>query len=343
MMNLDSLRLWYSRLLVVVFLGGLYFVLIRSADVGVFGLDTSLWGYRKLIAAYADLRLALGDRVFPNVLVGERGWLVFTAERSFDDYQNVIEFSDQQLAEITWLLGRLQERLAARGGTLLVVVAPNKPTVYPDIVPPQLGKLSETSRLDRLTAHLEQNLPGVLLDLRPVLAEGRKVRDVYYQTDTHWNDYGVFLAYQAILSQLAKSRPELAPYALDQFEFREDDPALWDLAANTGSVSLLEPPLVIAPRFENPARYRELQAGSRRLLMAWTENASQPRLLMYHDSFGPRLFGLLAMHFRESLSVPHYSGRSIWSASWVEQTSPDVVIIEIAERYLHDLETFLGQ
>lgn len=343
MMNLSVLRIWYTRLFVLLFLGVSYFLLVRSLDGGIFGFDSTFWGQRKLIAQFADLRLSLGDRVFPNVLVGEDGWLIFTAERSMDDYQNSLELSDQQLARIIEKLAGLQSRLTERNATLLVVIAPNKPTIYPDKMPVGIEKLSEISRLDRLVGHLQQNLPGVLLDLRPALADGRKVGEVYYKTDTHWNDYGVFLAYQAILGELAKTRLELVPYALEMFEFQETGPVTWDLAFNTGSVTLKESPLVIVPHFQNPAGYRELQVGSRRVLMAWTANPQLPRLLMYHDSFGPRLFGLLGMHFSESVSVPHYSGRPVWSLSWIDQYSPDVVIIEFAERYLHDLETILGQ
>jgi hypothetical protein len=342
-LSYSLIRIWYTRLFVLLFLGASYFLLIRSSDGGIFGFDASFWGQRKLIAHFADLRLAIGDRVFPNVLVGEDGWLIFTAERSMDDYQNSFKFSDEQIVTITNRLAELQSRLAARGATLLVVIAPNKPTIYPEIVPPEIEKLSDTSRLERLTAHLKNNLPGVLLDLRPALSEGRAVRDVYYKTDTHWNDYGMFLAYQAILQELAKSRPELAPYPFEMFELVEDAPELWDLAANTGSVSLREPFLKIFPQFEKPTLERQMEAGGRRIYTSWAQGDALPRLLMYHDSFGPRLFGLLGIHFSSAVSVPHYSGRPIWSTNWIEQQDPDVVIIEFSERYLHDLEVLLSQ
>lgn len=337
------IRTWYTRLFVLFFIGASYFLLIRSSDGGIFGFDTSFWGQRKLIARFADLRLAVGDQVFPNVLVGKDGWLIFTAEGSLDDYQNSFRFSDEQIVTITNQLAELQSRLAARGATLLVVIVPNKPTIYPEIVPPEIEKLSDASRLERLTAHLQKNLPGVLLDLRPTLSDGRVARDVYYRTDTHWNDYGMFLAYQAILHELAKSRPELAPYPLEMFELVEDTPELWDLAANTGSVNLREPFLKIFPQFENPTLERQMDAGGRRIYTSWTQEDTLPRLLMYHDSFGPRLFGLLGIHFSSAISVPHYSGRPIWSTNWIEQQDPDVVIIEIAERYLHDLNVLLSQ
>lgn len=343
MMNLSTLRTWYTRFFVLLFLGASYFLLIRSSDGGIAGFDSSFWGQRKLIAFAADLRLALGDRVFPNVLVGDDGWLIFTAEGSLDDYQNSFSFSDEQLFNITQKLTELRARLESQGITLLVVIAPNKPTIYPEIVPLEIERRAEASRLERLAVHLEKNLPGVLLDLRPVLIEGRKTRDVYFKTDTHWNDYGVFLSYQAILRELQKSNPELAPYPLEMFNMVEDSSELWDLAANTGSVSLREPFLKISPRFETGITTRQMDAGGRRVYTSWLADESLPRLLMYHDSFGPRLFAMLGLHFSNSVSVPHYSGRPIWSLNWIDQQQPDVVIIEIAERYLHDLDVLLSQ
>ncbi|MDX9992072.1 MAG: hypothetical protein RBS68_08485 [Anaerolineales bacterium] len=343
MMNLSAFRTWYTRLFVALFLGASFFLLVRSSEAGLAAFDSSFWGQRKLIAFVADLRLVLGDRVFPNVLVGEDGWLIFTGEGSLEDYQNAFEFSDEQLTSITQKLAALQARLAARGATLLVVIAPNKPTIYPEIVPAQIDKAAQTSRLDRLSAHLQQNLPGVLLDLRPALAAGRKIREVYYKTDTHWNDYGMFLVYQAILQELAKSRPELAPYPFEMFDLVEDSPELWDLAANTGSVRLLEPFLKIYPRFETSLNSRQLEAGGRRIYASWGNEPGLPRLVMYQDSFGPRLFGMLGLHFSNAVAVPHYSGRPIWSLNWIDQQQPDVVIIEIAERYLHDLDILLSQ
>jgi hypothetical protein len=130
---------------------------------------------------------------------------------------------------------------------------------------------------------------------------------------------------------------------LDEFELTENDAIFGDLAANIGSVTLREPALTIVPRFENPATYRQMEAGSRRILTTSTGNQSLPRLLMYYDSFGPRLFNLLGMHFNTATAVPHYSGRPIWSMNWIDEQNPDVVIIEIAERYLHDLEILLNQ
>ena len=333
-------RVWYTRLFVLLFLGASYFLLIRSSDGGIFGFDTSFWGQRKLIARFVDLRLAIGDRVFPNVLVGEDGWLIFTAERSMDNYQNRMEFPDEKIVSIHQKLVALQSRLAERGIVLLVVIVPDKPTLYPEIVPHQIVRFSGESRLNRLLAYAEQQGSDVFVDLRSLRSDADLSYNVYSKTDSHWNDYGIFLAYQAILQKLKKSMPHLDPYPIDQFEITEETPEVLDLAHNIGAVNLRESYIKLTPKFENPVNFRVLDD---RIRMAWTEDDSLPRLLMYHDSFGFPLSGWLALNFRETISVPHYSGSTIWTLNWIEQTDPDVVLIEFAERYLHDLDVLLGE
>jgi len=341
MMNLSVLRTWYPRFFVLLFIGAMYFILVRSADVGVSGLDTSFWGYRKLIANYADLRLAIGDRVFPNVLVGEDGWMIFTAERSMDNYQNTIEFTDEKIGSIQSKLFRLHSRLSERGIVLLLVIVPDKPTLYPEIVPPQIERQAGETRLNRLLSYIDENGPNVVVDLRTMRQDADLPYEVFSKTDSHWNDYGMFVAYQAIMKKVEESY-SVEPYTIDDFDFSYGEPGVLDLVNNIGSVSLLESPVVAMPKFQYPASFRMLDVNNRRILMSWVDDDRLPRLLMYHDSFGFPLARWLSMNFRETISIPHYSGGAIWTLNWIEQTSPDIVIIEIAERYLHDLDILLG-
>jgi hypothetical protein len=340
-MNLSALRVWYTRLFVLLFLGASYFLLVRSSDGGIFGFDSTFWGQRKLIAQFVDLRLSLGDRVFPNVLVGEDGWMVFTAERSMDNYQNTIEFTDEKIVSIQSKLLRLHSRLSERGIALLLVIVPDKPTLYPEIIPPQIERQAGETRLNRLLSYIDENGPAIVVDLRTMRQDASLRYEVYSKTDSHWNDYGMFLAYEAIMKKIGESY-SVEPYTIDDFDFSYAKPGVLDLANNIGSVSLLESPVVATPKFQYPASFRMLDVNNRRILMSWVDDDRLPRLLMYHDSFGFPLARWLSMNFRETISIPHYSGGTIWTLNWIEQTAPDIVIIEIAERYLHDLDTFLG-
>src|SRR6185503_11425114 len=99
------------------------------------------YGRGRLINLTSNLRLKMGDRVFPKVIVGEDGWLIFTGEGDIQDYQRAEAFTEDELAMFQADLDALSANYAARGITLLVVVVPNKNTIYPERVPSQITVL----------------------------------------------------------------------------------------------------------------------------------------------------------------------------------------------------------
>lgn len=342
-MQTSNLRVRYNRFFALAFVLALFWALSNSLNALPLGLDDGLWIRQILVSYYADLRLALGDRVFPKVLVGKDGWLVFTGERSLDDYQNSFDFPQEKLIKIQRGLTNLNRELESNKQILLLVIVPNKSTIYPESVPFEIQKVDERSRMDRLSAFLKKHGPPVFLDLRPVLKRVGQERQIYYKTDTHWNSDGAFVAYQAIIGKLQKDFPELKAKPRHQFKEVWSDPVMLDLAYNIGSDRLREPRLELIPTFATRMGVRQLPIGDRQVTMTWTNDESFPRLVMYHDSFGFPLIPLLGMHFRESVFIPHYSGSAAWQLNWIRQEAPDVVIIEFAERYLHDLERLLYQ
>ena len=51
--------------------------------------------------------------------------------------------------------------------------------------------------------------------LRPRLTAAKTQAPTYYQTDTHWNSFGAFVAYQQLISAL--HLPDLKPLGLESF------------------------------------------------------------------------------------------------------------------------------
>ena len=58
-----------------------------------------------------------------------------------------------------------------------------------------------------------------MLDLRPALLAAKKTAPVYLKTDTHWNQFGSFIACENIVQVLARQQlPGLVPVTLDSFD-----------------------------------------------------------------------------------------------------------------------------
>src|SRR6187431_3052477 len=87
----------YPLLLIAVFLGMLL-VPLRTLALDPTAIEESFYGRGYLINLTANLRLKIGDRVFPKVIVGDDGWLIFTGEGDIQDYQKAEAFTEEELA-----------------------------------------------------------------------------------------------------------------------------------------------------------------------------------------------------------------------------------------------------
>ena len=194
----------------------------------------------QLISSVTWIRLKLGDRVFHDVLVGPNNWLVYATDRGMDKYQNVQPLTEAELKDYENSLIHFETLVKANGAHLLFVAAPYKNTIYPEYVPTEISQIGKTSRLDQILVLLEQHPSLHVLDLRPTMRQAKQSGQIYYSTDTHWNDLGGFVAYQAILGALQVDFPQLSPHPLSDFKITMQAPKIMDLSFIIGNSSLAE-------------------------------------------------------------------------------------------------------
>lgn len=295
-----------------------------------------------LIALYGSLRLKLGDHVFNNVVVGKDGWFFYTGEFSIPDYQNSAPFSEERLQSFQQALDQLNSDLEKQGKTLLVVIAPNKSTIYAQHMPAEIPVLGEHSRLDQFTGYMREHGSTRVIDLRQALISASQEQDVYYKVDTHWNDMGAYYAYREILDALSAREPRLRSHPLSDFEYTfmqyNINP---DLPRALGLPVFAEPRWTLMPRFpvqELTVVGRITVSDHREILTLEGTQENLPSLLVYHDSFYAAYGGLshlIEPNFRRTVTVPFVAEPGIWSLDWIQKEDPDIVIIEVVERYLN--------
>jgi hypothetical protein len=320
--------------------------MIQSIGKGVINIQDNLYGKDFLIGKVNSLRIRLGDRILPNALIGKDGWLDYTGDGNIDDFQNLKPFSLRE--ELVSRLEILNQYLESQGITLLIVVAPNKATIYPDKLPDQIKSLPTESRLDQLINSFENNNLSITVDLRPSLRSARKKRDVYFpQNNTHWNSFGAFVVYTTIIDTLKNTYPDLTPYRISDMELlKPSDPKLSLL----GPYFVPKDPFVQTLYLDNDKRRSQFAfagVGYGYNQFSSIPGSKLPTLLMFHDSFGSYyLNDFLSMNFRESHFV-HISEQNEISPYYlskesIRQFNPDVIIIEVVERDLELLVPLLG-
>lgn len=328
---------WYS-LLFCSFFFLVLLIPVHKLDVPLKKINADFYGRDKLITGIADFRIWIGDRVYPKVIVGEDGWLIHTGELSIADYQNTTPYSQKELESICQKINRLYIELEERGIVMLIVIAPNKNTIYHEYVPDEIPVLGEQSRLDQIVECMDvYDGKPQLLDLRPALLHAKEERQIYHKTDSHWNSYGAFVAYQQIISTINLSTPTFEPYSkLDVTEDIIYDARL-DMTRLIGTTRFGEDFVRLNLKNEQAllrsVDIKDNNGDIKRLYFSSNYSVDKlPSVLVFYDSFFINVLPYFKEHFREGTYVHHYTPMS--NLDWIEEKKPDIVVFEFTERSL---------
>jgi len=279
------------------------------------------------LSVYNILRLRLfHEREFTNVLIGDEDWLFYTGEDNIKDFECTSPFNSKELAALVERLREWDERLGAQGIQFYVVIAPNKESIYPQYLPDHIKTGWSTCRVDQVMNALKTtNIRA--LDLRQTLLLAADHTQVYHRTDTHWNDTGALVAVQEMMGLIKQDFPAVTVPSVDSFTC-DQRPFSGDLA----SFIPKEPRFVERALFLTleGERQAELIQGEGRVVISQNADDSLPSVLMFRDSFSDALIPFLAELFSRGLFVHAFAV----DFDLVEQAQPDIVILEIAQRYL---------
>jgi len=278
-----------------------------------------------------------------TVMRGNDGWFFWLGEdgHSLDrHYRGTLPFAQVDVENTAAELGRRHDWLAARGIAYVVVVVPEKFTIYPEFLPAWTAKAPPPSPYDRVRAAVEKDGRVTFVDLRPALAAAKSRERVYFQTDSHWNFNGAVVGYGEIMRAVQRTLPPgllptIAPpprpvyvpgvdfYSGDLVQMlglpsriREDDVApLGKVLADTAGRCAHRIDNGEFPGFEYFA----------------CDRPGLPRAVILRDSMAIPLIPLLSENFSR---VVYVSTRSL-DRALIEREKPDIVIEELVERSLH--------
>lgn len=294
------------------------------------------FGFRWELVSLCSLwkSMAGNHLVSKEVLKGRAGWLFYTTDNAdFDPiatYQGKNLYDETRLQTICENLQKITDGLKERNIRFLVVIPPNKCTVYPEYLPKAANKPGEQTRLDQIKNYLKNNSTVDLLDLRPLFAQKKQDATLYYKTDTHWNEYGAFFAAQEILSHLGLTGDSLEDYTVEKSRIDGKDLARMSALSHVMKDDMVS----IRPSggFQAYETAGELDTDK---IGVYEREIQAPSMMIYRDSFTVAMFPFLAEHFQKSVSNWTFHIKK----SDLEIYQPDIVILEILERNIPFLET----
>lgn len=208
-------------------------------------------------------------------------------------------------------------------------VFPNKSSLYHEFVPKKMQALQEdtVSRVEQINHRIKElNTEFKLIDLLPPL-KAHKQQQLYYKHDTHWNDYGAFIAYQQLMKEMG-----ISPYPIDSFNIEwQNTPKgdLIDISALYFNTSITEEEPLFSLKNNNISFHRIGVNDFPKKHTIINENAqSDKTLLVFRDSYGVALSNFLSIHFKQTHLVS-----SVYDYQTVLEYSPDIVLCGNVERY----------
>ncbi|MEQ1757701.1 MAG: hypothetical protein ABL986_05240 [Vicinamibacterales bacterium] len=290
-------------------------------------------------APLIDARSALlwrlaGTSAFDTTIAGKNNWLFFADNGGLEDWTQQEPFSSAELSDWSETLMKRRAFLEKRGIRYLFVIAPDKQMIYPEYMPTSLRRLRTDYRADQLITHMALTAPDFpLLDLRGPLIAAKSRELLYHRYDTHWNDRGALVAYQAIARQLQRWFPSIVPLQREDFDV---DPSVTS-GDKTSMLGLRDegkremPGLVLRRRagYRIVAPPRPDPYGEDPILIVEHRDRRLPRAIVFRDSFGARLIPYLSEHF----SHVEYYWQDELDYDEIERQRPDVVIQEFVARH----------
>jgi len=279
-----------------------------------------------------------------TVMPGKDGWYYWLGEDGHSlarHYRGALPFRPRLVNSSVAEFGRRQEWLAARGIGYVVMVVPEKFTIYPEYLPSWVARSPSPTPHDQLSAAMRRNGRVAFIDLREPLRAAKVRERVYYQTDSHWNFNGAIVGYEALMREVQRALPDKLPsvapakrpayspgvdfytgdllHMLAMPELREDDVApLGKVLADVASRCARRIDKDEFPGFEYYV----------------CDRPGLPRAVVLRDSMAISLIPLLSENFSRTVYV---STRKFDRAmiDLIEREKPDIVIEELVERSIH--------
>lgn len=283
----------------------------------------------------ADIRV-FGEVTSDSVLMGKDGWMFYRVTRANEnniaDYQGTNQYSEEHMERLSGLLDQVGQKFESRGMRLILYIVPNKERVYREYMPSAIKVIHEESRADLLYEYLKRHSGAhVYYPLEEFERAKRDWNQVYRKYDTHWNDLGAFLAAQMIIKDI--DGEAFGPEVYESYEIEDRGTFSGDLANMLNLQKYYDDDRFLKVKsYRDEVTFAVDYENERKSITRYTSDVQDDdrSIFICRDSFGIHMAEYFAKNYPRVTLMDY---RTEDYAGAIEEEKPDVVVIEIAERY----------
>jgi len=278
-----------------------------------------------------------------KAFLGRQGWM-YSIKDEMDLYLGNNLFNEDTLMRFIEIINYRKHLLDSINCKYYLVIIPIKASVYPEYIPFSKRKTGQTTLTDQVVKSLNMSSDVQVIDLRDDLIAHKHDHRVFHKTDNHWNEYGGYIAYKAIMEVIAKEIPALKPIDISNFKVELVKTKGKNLTRMMGIIDgEQEIEILCRSKFTKTAQEGKkanypipayFPHKSRYEQVFVTNNIEKPRLLANLDSFGLTLVPFLSEHFSKSVFI--FDG-------WKHNLNEEILFKEKPDVYIHLItESFLS-
>lgn len=306
-----------------------------SKDYEAYYNDTFA-GRKKLVTRYIKLQQKLKIDT-GQYFYGDKGWMFYDSVKvnngnTMVDYYGEVRFDDEELQAMADGINKAADFYAARGAKYLIIVAPNKEGVYSEYMPERLqrARTSDKSRADVAIDYLKKHTKAVFVSLKEPIIEAKDELPyrLYFKKDTHWNNIGAYVGFEAIaqaLNGMGYSVP-MKQLSLNMIEAAgkqhvDMHPEAMEENYHIDYLSAVE---------------TDCQKADNEQYVFVCKNkgaANGKKLMVLGDSFAGAIMPFLNKAFKETINAPAGNKKLSFYEELMQKYQPDVVADELIERY----------
>ncbi|MCH1642339.1 hypothetical protein MJ257_19750 [Paenibacillus timonensis] len=306
------------------------------------------FGYRdQLVKVNTEMQYNLFGKITKSdTIEGKNKWLYYVTPDIIADYQQINLPSDQQLREWGNGVDRIDNYLKSKNIPFIMMLNPDKKTIYSENYPDTILKVGDKSRTDMISDYfINETDIDFFTPIAPLLKAKNKAT-VYSQNydNGHWNNYGAFIGYLELMQRVQNYFPNIKTFSWSDFDITtyHRESKVYDTIPffETDYNFNLKTPRLAKRTF---GVIDNLNLSTTNMAATYkNSNEKLPRALIFGDSY---LYEFLTPNLAESFSetVFIHTDNINKLQNLVYLFKPDIVIYENVERSFENTMNILSE
>ncbi len=281
---------------------------------------------------------------FNNVMIGKKTengnmqWLFYDKKSDGDPLQYALgmrTFTDDEKRTAIINIKSNLEKLKEKNIDAYYFIAPNKSTIYKELLPDSLEIKSDKNAILDLYEYIKsQGVENIVYPYHELI-ESKKTAYSYLSLDTHWNIYGGFVGVKLLHHKI---NPEY-DYIFDNAKISKGELVyssgdLSKILHISGAEKFKEQDIKIE-NFQDDVEFTEVRDGEK-ITYENKKPLIDKEIMIIGDSFSVEMSHNLIKMYSKITYIPVYG----FTNELLDNVDPDIVIIEAVERYIDSIIDF---